>query len=101
MLEKEIEKYLVDKVKKMNGLCIKMNSISFSGLPDRLVILPQGIIFFIELKAPNKKPRPLQQAVIEKLRSSGVEVYVADSKKYIGEILEGEVKRNGDRVQTT
>ncbi len=87
MTEKEIEKHLYQEVKKLSGLCIKMNSVSFNGLPDRLVILPNCKIFFVELKAPGKKPRPLQLSVIERLKNLGVEVFVADNKVYIDEIL--------------
>lgn len=94
--EKNIEKYLVNEVKKLKGICIKMTSVSFNGLPDRLVILPKGIMFFVEVKTTGQKPRPLQLAAIKKLENVGVKVYVADSKKLVADIIKGEL--DGNRI---
>ncbi len=38
-------------VDDLGGLCIKLNPLWYVGIPDRLVLLPGGRIFFIELKA--------------------------------------------------
>jgi hypothetical protein len=50
-----------------------------TGLPDRLIILPGGVIYFVEFKAPGQTPRKIQQYVITKLRNLGATVYVIDS----------------------
>ena len=42
-------------------------------MPDRIVLLPKGKFAFIELKAPNKKPRPLQVARHKLLMGLGFE----------------------------
>ena len=59
-----------------------------SGAPDRMLI-KNGVIIFIEFKAPNKKPRPLQKEVIEGLRRAGMIVGVVDDveqgKRFIDE----------------
>lgn len=60
MREKYIEQKLVREVKKRGGLCEKWNSGS-SGWPDRLVLLPDGKFGLVEVKAPGKKPRVLQE----------------------------------------
>ncbi|PTY76688.1 nuclease, partial [Heyndrickxia sporothermodurans] len=60
MRERDIEIYLRDEVKKIKGRAYKFESPGNAGVPDRLVILPGGRVFFIELKAPGKKSRPLQ-----------------------------------------
>ena len=63
MLEKELEDMLIKEVEYMNGFCIKLNPYKgVSGLPDRLVILPDNKIGLVELKRPNgkEKPRPNQ-----------------------------------------
>ena len=60
MLEKEIEQSLVRSVKKMGGRCLKFTCPGLDGVPDRLVLLPKGKCAFVELKAPDKKPRALQ-----------------------------------------
>ena len=43
MLEKDIEQSLVKHIKAKGGLCIKLNSSTMAGLPDRLVILKNKI----------------------------------------------------------
>lgn len=87
MLEKTIEKQLTTSVKKAGGIAVKFVSPSFAGMPDRLVLLPDGLITFVELKAPGKKPRPLQEARHRLLRSLGFNVYVIDSTEQIGGML--------------
>jgi hypothetical protein len=87
MTEKQIEAKLTLAVKKHGGIAPKFVSPGFDGMPDRLVILPDGIISFAELKAPGKKPRPLQLARHRLLRSLGVRVYVIDSEEQIGGML--------------
>ncbi|MEE3396983.1 MAG: VRR-NUC domain-containing protein, partial [Succiniclasticum sp.] len=58
--EKQIEQKLVTETRKKGGLAVKFVSPSFSGMPDRLVLLPHGVMGFVEVKAPGKKPRLLQ-----------------------------------------
>jgi hypothetical protein len=87
MTEKTIEQKLTLMVKKHGGIAPKFVSPGFDGMPDRLVILPDGVIAFAELKAPGKKPRPLQLARHRLLRSLGVRVYVIDSEEQIGGML--------------
>lgn len=89
MREKEIENYLVKKVKKLCGLCFKFISPGNAGVPDRIVI-KNGKLIFIELKAPGKSVRALQRLQIDKLLKHGQIVYVADSKEKIDLILKQE-----------
>lgn len=93
MREKEVEKRLVTEVKKQGGICPKWVSPGFDGVPDRIILLPDGKFAFVEVKAPGEKPRPLQQARINLLRKLGFRVYVLDEKKKIGGII--------DEIQTT
>lgn len=88
MKESTIESNFVKQVKAMGGMAIKLISPNFAGLPDRLVLLPHGKIFFVELKATGQKPRPLQIAVHRKLRKLGFDVYVIDSNEKINELLQ-------------
>lgn len=86
--EKTIEKKLVNTVKSMGGIAPKFVSPGFDGMPDRLVLLPGGIIAFAELKAPEKKPRPLQLARHRLLRKLGFKVYVINDISQIGGMLD-------------
>ncbi len=88
MREKEIEQKLVDTVKKHGGICPKFVSPGFSGMPDRIVLLPKGKFAFVELKAPNKKPRPLQVVRHKLLMGLGFRVYVIDEMEQIRGVID-------------
>ena len=87
MREKEIELQLVRTVRSMGGMCPKWVSPGLDGVPDRIILLPGGRIAFAELKAPGRKPRPLQTARIEQLRGLGFQVYIIDRPEQIGGVL--------------
>ncbi len=87
MREKQIEQKLVQAVKRCGGICPKFVSPGYDGMPDRLVLLPGGRLAFAELKAPGKKPRPLQTARHGMLRRLGFRVYVLDDEKQIQTII--------------
>lgn len=93
MREKVVEEALVKAVKCRGGLALKLTSPSWVGIPDRLVLLPQGSLGFVEVKAPGKVPRPLQVRRLEQLKSLGFKVYVLDSLEKIEGVL--------DDLQTT
>jgi hypothetical protein len=61
MLEKHIEAYLVSQVKKMGGVAYKFVSPAHRGVADRVVCLPDGSTWFVELKAPGGRLSPLQK----------------------------------------
>ena len=88
MKEKEIERALVLAIHLRGGICPKWVSPGLDGVPDRIVILPGGHIAFAELKAPGKKPRPLQMARARKLCALGMMVYVIDRIDMIGGVLD-------------
>ena len=88
MLEKIIEHKLTMAVKKAGGIAVKFVSPSFAGMPDRLVLLPDGLIAFVELNAPGKLPHPLQEARHRLRRSLGFRVYVIDKTEQIGGMLD-------------
>ena len=87
MREKKIEQKLVTAVKKHGGICPKFVSPGFDGMPDRLLLLPHGRFAFVEVKAPNQKPRPLQLSRHRLLRRLGFRVYVLDALEDIDKII--------------
>ena len=88
MLEKIIERRLRNETKKRGGLALKFVSPGFDGVPDRIVLLPHRKFGFVELKAPGKKPRPLQVRRKEQLEALGFLVYCVDDVEKIGGILD-------------
>ena len=88
MREKQIEQKLVKAVKARGGVCPKLVCPAFDGMPDRLVLLPDGHVGFAEVKAPGKKPRTLQLSRHRLLRNLGFRVYVLDDPADIAGILD-------------
>jgi len=88
MRESQIEKALAQGVKKRGGLALKFISPGMSGVPDRLVLFPNGRIAFVEVKAPGEKLRPLQIKRKRQLELLGFLVYCLDDVKAIGGMLD-------------
>jgi hypothetical protein len=88
MNEKEIERKLVVTIKSAGGIAPKFVSPGFAGMPDRLILLPDGHMAFAELKAPGQRPRPLQVSRHRLLRKLGYRVYVIDDVNEIGGMLD-------------
>ena len=71
-----IEKALVKEAKSRGGMAVKF-------------VLPGGKCAFVELKAPGKKLRPLQEKRKHQLEALGFSVYVIDGLEQIGGVLHG------------
>lgn len=95
MRERHIEQLLCSAVKKKGGIAPKLVSPGFDGMPDRLLLLPQGRVAFVEVKAPGAKPRPLQMARHRLLATLGFRIYVIDDETQIP-ILIDELYQGGD-----
>ena len=93
MRESAVERKLMAEAKKRGGLAVKFVSPGLDGVPDRLVLLPEGKIAFVELKATGKSMRPLQQKRAKQLVGLGFRVYCIDRKEMIGSVL--------DEIQTS
>lgn len=83
VLEKEIESNLRDMVKRNGGLCLKWVCPGWSGVPDRIILLPGGKIIFCELKRPRGgRVSKLQAWWRDKLRALGFTVlYIFDHEQ--------------------
>jgi hypothetical protein len=59
-MEKHIEAYLVRRIRELGGRAYKFVSPANRGVADRVVCLPNGQTWFVELKAPTGRLSPLQ-----------------------------------------
>lgn len=84
--EGKVEKHLVDAINSIGGLCLKFRSPSSRGVPDRIVMY-DGNICFVELKAPGESPRKSQLSMIRKMDEQKIPVYVADSPEDIDNFI--------------
>jgi hypothetical protein len=87
MREKAIEAHLQKKVKDLGGRAYKFESPGNAGVPDRIVLLPGGKVFFIEMKAPGKKSTVLQQKQQTRIKNLGNQVLVIDTKEGVDEFI--------------
>lgn len=94
VLEKEIEATFCNEVKKLGGKAYKFSSPNNAGVPDRIVILPEGRLYFVEFKTPGKAPRILQRMVFSNFSRLGHKVHVIDSMagvyRFLNSYLGGE-----------
>ena len=65
------------------GWCIKLLSTHITGLPDRLCLLPNGKVLFVEIKTTKKKPTKIQLKVHQKLMDLGFRVEIVDNSAQI------------------
>lgn len=75
-MEKHVEKKYRDKIVAAGGLCIKLVAISFTGLPDRLCLLPGARLWFAEFKFGKGQLSDRQIAVKAILERLGFEVKI-------------------------
>lgn len=88
MLEREVEKKLVDGVRRMGGRAYKFVSPGNDGVPDRIVVLPDTEPMFVELKTESGKLSSLQKVQITRLKKLGQNVRVLYGAKDVENFLE-------------
>jgi hypothetical protein len=77
MKEATVEQYLVDEVERRGGTAEKVRTIGTRGFFDRLVVMPIGRVFFVELKRPRGgRLSPHQQKRIGLYRALGARVFL-------------------------
>lgn len=79
MLEKQIEKKVCDYAKTKGMLVYKFTSPARASVPDRLLITPDGEVFFIEFKRQGGKPTEGQVREIARLKQQNVTVDIIDN----------------------
>lgn len=95
MKESTLEKKLKERIERAGGLCLKWTSPGFTGVPDRIVLLPDARILFVEVKRPGLKDgmSPRQKRVAQQLRDLGFTVIrlsdLKDIEQHLGEEVRG------------
>lgn len=85
--EKAIEKHLVKLTKEIGLPCLKYSNPNMVGYPDRLIVLPDGAVVWVELKSKGRKPNKAQEIRIAELRGMGHKVEVIDNKADIEKLI--------------
>jgi len=88
--EAGFERRLRLEIERRGGRALKLVAPGRAGVPDRLVLMPGGRVWFVELKAPGRSPRPLQLYRIEELSKLGFRVRVVSNsdelKSFLAEV---------------
>lgn len=88
MRESDVERKFVRKLKEAGCLPLKFVSPGYTGVPDRIILIPGGSVAFAELKAPGEKERPRQRYVQGIMRKLGCVVFSAvDSDEKTAEVV--------------
>lgn len=104
MKESAIETRLRKAVERAGGRCLKWVSPGHTGVPDRIILMPGGRVYFAETKAPGEKERARQEYVQRKLRELGFNVFSrVDTFERVEEVaqelLDDQTPTNGDVIR--
>ncbi|MAT51065.1 MAG: nuclease [Porticoccaceae bacterium] len=104
MNEAALESRFAEYVRRQGGFAVKFSPFGIKGFPDRIVLLPGGIIGFVELKNPNGKGRvsQSQRRAHRTLRYLGFNVIVSHRMEelvaWIDELIRSpQVSKDGGR----
>lgn len=90
MIERAVEDYLVARVRALGGRADKVEMIGRRGFFDRLVLLPNGRVAFVETKRPKGgRVSPQQRALHAAYRDLGQTVAVLKNRDDVDRLLDG------------
>lgn len=98
MRERVIEEYLRKKVKETGGIAYKMTSPARRALPDRMCLFPNGVLVFVECKAPGRKPTKLQAIEMNRIKELGHQAVYVDSHVAIDYLIRWALQKGKDNV---
>ena len=88
-LENEVEGHLRRRVEKAGGLCVKFLPDFARGFPDRIVLLPGGVLVWVETKRPQGGVlSPVQKVQHVLLRRLGQRVEVVWTKDQADNLID-------------
>ena len=86
-LESSLQKNIQKICRQHNVLSCKVDSSTSRGFPDLTLILPNGVVLFVELKTLTGKTSPLQDRMIGKIKENKGNVYVIRTEQGFTEML--------------
>ena len=83
LLERDIERYLVRRTIEHGGVAYKWVSPGRVGVADRIVLLPGGVVWFVELKTATGRLSPWQKVFAAEMRRMRMNYIVIRSKEEV------------------
>ncbi len=91
-LERKLEERCCEKIEIRDGMALKVKVLGLRGFPDRLILLPKGIVFFVEFKRRKTGRLSAQQKKFRIwLAKLGFSVYVIDNDEDFDHALAQEI----------
>ncbi len=87
MKESQMERRLVEGVKRLGGMCLKFVSPGTLGVPDRIIITAKGRVIFVELKTETGRLTKIQRYVIGEMQKRGADARVVKGIDEVKELL--------------
>ena len=101
-LENEVESHLRRRVEKAGGICVKFLPDFARGFPDRIVLLPGGVLVWVETKRPQGGVlSPVQKVQHVLLRRLGQRVEVVWTKDQADDLIDSLVGTGTQGDETT
>lgn len=94
--ESKIERYLTRGVKALGGRSYKWVSPGNTGVPDRIVILKNAGVIFIELKTEHGRLSPMQKSQLKRLKRLGQRATVLYGMADVDEFLAWAEEKESD-----
>ena len=82
----KVEKYLMQEIKKRGGRCIKLTPPP-NGIPDRLILMPNGVAVFAETKTIKGRLKVNQKRRISELQELDFVVVVIYSRDDVDNLM--------------
>lgn len=91
--EKEIEDYLVDCIRDLGGMCPKWNAPGTKGVPDRIILMPDAMICFVETKREKGgRISPMQSWRAKQLAQYGFKTFFINTKEQVDRLVSSLMK---------
>lgn len=86
--EGKVQAYTKAELEKLGALVRKIRYEGRNGCPDLLVLLPGGVVWFVEVKKDEATgPDPHQAREHERMRNRGANVFVVGSKSQVDSLI--------------
>ena len=93
-MEKQIEAYLVKRIKALGGMAYKFTSPAHKGVADRIVCLPDGQTWFVEVKTEGGRLSPLQKVFAADMARMNQKYVCLWNKEQIDEFITNQYRIN-------
>jgi hypothetical protein len=87
VLEKQVEAHLVKSVRRIGGVAYKFTSPAHRGVADRVVCLPNGQTWFVELKTEGGRLSPLQKVFAAEMARMNQKYVCLWNKEQVDEFI--------------